>query len=139
MQDFNYVNSNSFEITLELSCIKYPSASELANEWKINKRSLIEYMKMVHIGVKGLVSDNDGQPIQDAEIVVEGLEGKPIRSTKFGEFWRLLVNGEYRVKAVAKGYVQSFLCNFLLSFFRLKLSFFNNDTGMKLAKPRQSL
>lgn len=105
MQDFNYVNSNSFEITLELSCTKYPPASELANEWELNKRSLIEYIKMVHIGVKGLVSDSNGQPIQDAEIIVEGLEGKPILTTKLGEFWRLLVNGEYRIKAAAKGYV----------------------------------
>lgn len=107
MQDFNYVNSNSFEITLELSCTKYPPASELANEWELNKRSLIEYMKMVHIGVKGLVSDNEGRPIQGAEIFVEGLEGKSIRTTKLGEFWRLLINGEYRVRAVAKGYATS--------------------------------
>ena len=41
MEDFNYLHSNCFEITMELSCCKYPAASNLANEWRINKESLI--------------------------------------------------------------------------------------------------
>ena len=52
MQDFNYVYSNCFEITLELSCCKFPRAKELPKEWYKNKKSLIEYMKLVHVGVK---------------------------------------------------------------------------------------
>lgn len=52
MQDFNYVFTNCFDVTLELSCCKFPKASMLPNEWARNKRSLLEYMKLVHIGVK---------------------------------------------------------------------------------------
>lgn len=52
MQDFNYVFSNCFELTLELSCCKFPPASELPNEWRKNKRSMLEYLKQTHIGVK---------------------------------------------------------------------------------------
>ncbi|KAI8420439.1 hypothetical protein MSG28_008929 [Choristoneura fumiferana] len=33
MQDFNYLATNAFEVTLELGCEKYPDASKLENEW----------------------------------------------------------------------------------------------------------
>lgn len=104
MQDFNYVYSNCFEVTLELTCCKYPKASELPNEWRKNKVSLIEYMKQVHTGVKGLVTDLNKVPIKNAEIFVENLEKKPIRTTIRGEYWRLLAQGTYNVYVVAFGY-----------------------------------
>lgn len=44
MQDFNYLSSNDFEITLELGCDKYPPASELQKEWDNNKDALIAFM-----------------------------------------------------------------------------------------------
>lgn len=53
MQDFNYVRSNCFEVTFELSCCKYPNASELPHEWELNRESLISFMELAHIGIKG--------------------------------------------------------------------------------------
>lgn len=104
MQDFNYVFTNSFEVTLELSCCKFPPASTLPREWVNNKRSLLEYMKQVHVGVKGLVKDVNGYPIKGAEIVVEHLEKKPIFTTERGEYWRLLMpNTRYLISARAFG------------------------------------
>ena len=47
MQDFNYLSSNDFEITLELGCVKYPEASQLKQEWEDNKKALLEFMWMV--------------------------------------------------------------------------------------------
>ncbi|XP_063701049.1 carboxypeptidase D [Culicoides brevitarsis] len=107
MQDFNYAFTNCFEITLELSCCKFPKAEELVGEWKRNKRSLIEFMKLTHMGVKGLVTDARGHPLRDAEIVVENLEDKPVRSTERGEYWRLLTPGTYRIQATAFDYSPS--------------------------------
>uniref|UniRef100_W4VRN2 Putative carboxypeptidase d n=1 Tax=Corethrella appendiculata TaxID=1370023 RepID=W4VRN2_9DIPT len=107
MQDFNYVFANCFEITLELSCCKYPKSTSLPAEWHKNKKSLIEYIKLVHSGVKGLVTDQNGYPIRDAEIFVDGIEEKPVRSTERGEYWRLLVPGNYKIKVEAIGYYPS--------------------------------
>ena len=49
MQDFNYLNSNDFEITLELSCCKYPSSKDktLEREWDRNREALLAYMEKV--------------------------------------------------------------------------------------------
>ena len=47
MQDFNYLGSNDYEITLELGCEKYPSADKLLKEWEDNKAALIEYIWQV--------------------------------------------------------------------------------------------
>ena len=103
MQDFNYQFSNCFEVTLELTCCKYPGARELTNEWRKNKHSLLEYIKLTHLGVKGFVTDRNNYPIADAEVLIQGLEQKPVRSTERGEYWRLLVPGEYRIQASAFG------------------------------------
>lgn len=47
MQDFNYLASNDFEITLELGCDKFPAAEKLEQEWENNKEALIEFIKQV--------------------------------------------------------------------------------------------
>ncbi|XP_058454656.1 carboxypeptidase D [Malaya genurostris] len=106
MQDFNYVYSNCFEITLELSCCKFPKASELPVEWHKNKRSLIEYIKLVHVGVRGLVTDSSGLPIKDADLIVDGIN-QNIRTTERGEYWRLLVPGNYTIRVEAVGFYPS--------------------------------
>jgi len=47
MQDFNYIFSNCFEITIELTCCKYPKAMELPKEWNNNQESLLSYIEQV--------------------------------------------------------------------------------------------
>ena len=46
MQDFNYVFSNAMEITVEVSCCKYPLATpDLQEQWVANKDSLVTYLE----------------------------------------------------------------------------------------------
>lgn len=91
MQDFNYVHSSCFEITLELSCCKYPSASELPKEWENNRDALINYMAQVHMGVKGFITEDNilGKPIQNAVVSVQGIDHR-VTSSIYGDYWRLL-------------------------------------------------
>ncbi|KAK3916566.1 Carboxypeptidase D [Frankliniella fusca] len=106
MQDFNYVRSNCFEITFELSCCKYPKVSELSSYWTNNRDSLLRYLELAHMGIKGSVVDNNNNPIPSADIVVRNVRKNVTTSTR-GEFWRLLTPGTYTVFASAYGYQPS--------------------------------
>lgn len=47
MQDFNYLHTNCFEVTVELGCDKFPAEEELYTGWKDNKEALLTFMESV--------------------------------------------------------------------------------------------
>ena len=49
MQDWNYVNTNVMEVTVEMSCVKFPLTAELPQYWNDNKMSLISFIHEVSI------------------------------------------------------------------------------------------
>ena len=100
MQDFNYLFSNAFELTIELSCCKYPLEDDLPMQWNKNKKSMVKFLESVHMGVKGMVWDSNNNPVKGARIRVEGND-KLILTSERGEYWRLLRPGTYRVRAEA--------------------------------------
>ncbi|XP_071391256.1 probable carboxypeptidase X1 [Centroberyx affinis] len=107
MNDFSYLHTNCFEVTVELSCDKFPHASELPIEWENNRESLLIYMEQVHRGIKGVIRDKDTEAgIADAIIKVDDIDHH-IRSVADGDYWRLLNPGEYQVTASAEGYYPS--------------------------------
>ncbi|MEE6486336.1 hypothetical protein FKM82_014577 [Ascaphus truei] len=103
MQDFNYLYTNCFEITLELSCNKFPRQEELEREWFGNREALIAYIEEVHQGIKGIVTDENNNGLPNAVISVSGIS-HDVTSGEGGDYFRLLLPDTYIVTASAEGY-----------------------------------
>ncbi len=103
MQDYNYLKSNCFEITIEQGCTKYPHADQLGEIWNQNKDALVAFIKEAHKGLRGFVLNSSGGPIAGAKINVGG-RNHPVKSAVDGDFWRLLVPGTYTITVSAEGY-----------------------------------
>ena len=103
MQDYNYLNSNCFEITIEQGCTKFPFAADLPDIWINNSTPLLALISEVHKGLAGFVTDKNGNPIANASIDIIG-RNHSITTTKDGEYWRLLSPGVYSVAVRADGF-----------------------------------
>ncbi|KAL7853622.1 hypothetical protein AOLI_G00204660 [Acnodon oligacanthus] len=104
IQDFSYLQGNCFEVTFELSCCKYPFASELYTEWNNNREALLTYMEKVHMGVSGYVMTSAGMGLPGANISVAGIDHN-ITTWIFGDYFRLLLPGTYSITASSSGYL----------------------------------
>ena len=52
LKDWQYEKTNSFEITVELGCYKYPTDEMIAKLWSDHVYSLLSYAELVQEGVK---------------------------------------------------------------------------------------
>ncbi|KAH9498681.1 hypothetical protein Btru_004530 [Bulinus truncatus] len=114
MQDYMYRKASGYEVLIEMSCCKYPRPMELQKHWRYNRDALLNYLFSVHMGVKGLIygasPDNSSSVIlPGASVVVLGREGVPFHSTLLGEYYKLLLPGEYILKVSHPKYHQQSL------------------------------
>ncbi|XP_025204120.1 carboxypeptidase D-like isoform X2 [Melanaphis sacchari] len=104
MQDYNYVWHGCLEITLEMSCCKYPPASFLKSHWEDHLKPLLTWMQQAHRGIKGVVTNRiTGKPIPNAIISLKDRENY-INTTVNGEYWKILLPGVYKLSVKATGY-----------------------------------
>ncbi|KAM7350104.1 carboxypeptidase D isoform 2-T3 [Cochliomyia hominivorax] len=103
MQDYQYVWYGCMEVTLEISCCKYPPAYELKKYWEDNQLSLIKFLAEVHRGVQGFVFDPNNAPVERASLKIKGRD-VGFQTTKHGEFWRILLPGYYKLEIFADGF-----------------------------------
>lgn len=50
MNDFSYLHTNCFELSVFLGCDKFPHESELPHEWENNRESLLAFIEQVRPG-----------------------------------------------------------------------------------------
>ena len=55
-----------------------------------------------HVGVSGVVRDDHGTLLSDVTISVDGIQHN-VTSSQYGDYWRLLTSGEYRITASKAG------------------------------------
>jgi hypothetical protein len=103
MEDFNYIYGDCVEITIELTCCKYPKASTLEHEWTRNKNAILAYIRQSDQTVNGFITCDEGDPQPDVEIKIKGID-KIMHSDVNGDFWRPLVPGNYEITFSKDGF-----------------------------------
>ena len=92
---------------MELGCCKYPPARYLSPYWRANREALLKYIELVHnTGIRGFVFDDKGRPIEGAKIIIEN-RAKKVKTYKDGDYWRLLVPGNYIIRVAKRKYKNS--------------------------------
>ncbi|KAJ8940845.1 hypothetical protein NQ318_005291 [Aromia moschata] len=105
MGDYNYAKHGCMELTLEISCCKYPQPKLLPRLWEENKEALLRYCMEANRGVTGKILDSRTRmPIGGANLKIRGrnMTFHSVRGT--GEFWRILLPGKYELEVEAVGY-----------------------------------
>lgn len=78
-------------------------AAAQAAYWNDNNEPLLKFLESVHMGVKGIVFDvTTNSSIEGALVEISGT--RPINTTELGEYWRLLLPGEYTIQVSAEGF-----------------------------------
>jgi carboxypeptidase M len=65
---------------------------------------LIKFLAEAHRGIHGFVMDEHGNPVEKASLKMKSRD-VGFQSTKYGEFWRILMPGMYKLEVYADGYV----------------------------------
>uniref|UniRef100_A0A1B6FDZ9 Peptidase M14 domain-containing protein n=1 Tax=Cuerna arida TaxID=1464854 RepID=A0A1B6FDZ9_9HEMI len=104
MQDYNYIVHGCMEITLEISCCKFPEPAELQSSWSQNREPLLAFLEESRRGIRGIVMDENGISLPNVTIKILGRETFPFYSTLKGEFWRILLAGTYLLQVEAQGF-----------------------------------
>jgi len=97
MQDYGYLNYGTIELTMEISCCKYPGVSTLENYWNYNRDAMIELLNQAQRGVKGVILNEYSEPIPSTQVKIDN-RIPTAKVTSLGEFWKILIPGSYTLR-----------------------------------------
>ena len=69
--------------------------------WRDNRDSILNFLLQVHAGVKGIVRNEEEEPLVKATVAVGKM--KPVKTTNNGEYWKLILPGNYSVVSACWG------------------------------------
>ncbi len=105
LQDWSYRFLGSLHVTIELSVTKWPSANTLDSYWANNQASMLAYLKSVHMGVRGLVTDRATGTGVVSKVLVENNTQPMFSRAGLGNYQRPLLAGSYNLRWSAPGYI----------------------------------
>ncbi|TSA25124.1 T9SS C-terminal target domain-containing protein [bacterium] len=101
------------EVTIEISNTKLLPESQLDAHWIYNKRSFIKYIQNVYYGIRGIVTDSLGNPL-DAMIMVGDHDfnnSEVFTDPDVGNYHRMLSPGVYDITVSAYGFIDQTITN----------------------------
>ncbi len=107
------------EITIEISNTKLPAGSQLPTYWNYNRRSFLDYIEKCLYGIKGVVTDQFGNPVK-AKVTVIGndFDNSEIFSDSLtGHYVRMIKPGTYSLKFEANNCITQIVDNVTTSYF----------------------
>jgi uncharacterized membrane protein YgcG len=104
LQDWLYYYHGCLALTVELSEEGYPDPSTFEEYWEANRSAMLAYMDLARMGIHGVVTDAEtGEPLH-AQIRVDGIDAIMSSDPNLGDYYRMLLPGEYILEFTADGY-----------------------------------
>jgi len=95
------------EVTLEVSIDYILGTENLQNFWNYNKEAMLSYIENVKYGIRGMVTNTDGEPLA-AKITVIGHDkdnSNMVTNPEFGNYYRMIEPGNYTLQFESDGYI----------------------------------
>ncbi|XP_022916017.1 carboxypeptidase M-like [Onthophagus taurus] len=105
MQDYNYFKHGCMELNIKIEdSSKYKkNTMKIQQSFENNKKALVEYYLQANQGVFGVIRDSETNEPIIARFKVIGRE-MLFKTNAAGEFWKILVPGNYKIEVSADGY-----------------------------------
>ena len=106
-QDYMNYFMQSREVTIEISDTKLPPANQLPAFWEYNKRSLLTYMENILYGIRGIVTDTSGTPLNAIITILNHDEYNSEVHTDSvnGDYYRMLAPGTYTIEFTSSNHI----------------------------------
>jgi Zinc carboxypeptidase/Secretion system C-terminal sorting domain/Cep192 domain 4 len=104
MQDYTLMMAGCAHVTIELSNPKWPDPSTLPTYWDQNEESMVAYLKKVHQGIRGIVTDSETGDILEATIKIVDNYIEVYTDPDVGDYYRLTLPGSYDIEVACYGY-----------------------------------
>ncbi|MBC8214637.1 MAG: carboxypeptidase regulatory-like domain-containing protein [Candidatus Marinimicrobia bacterium] len=116
-QDYMNYFHGCREMTLELSNEKLLPENELLDHWTYNKDSFMYYMEETLYGIRGIVTNESGTPLNATiEIIGHDFDNSHIfTDPEVGNYHRMIAPGSYNLLVSSFGYISQTINNVYVS------------------------